>query len=102
MTFVLGIDGGGTSCRAALATLSGDIVGRGKSGAANIRTDLTGARENIADAARQAFLDAGQDPALIPEDLMPFSASPAAMSAPTPSNSKRSCPSPEAASRPTR
>ena len=67
MVFVLGIDGGGTSCRAALATLSGDIVGRGKSGPANIRTDLTGARENIVDAARQAFLDAGQDPSLIPE-----------------------------------
>jgi glucosamine kinase len=67
LTFVLGIDGGGTSCRAALATLSGDIIGRGKSGAANIRTDLTGARENIVDAARQAFLDAGQDPILIPK-----------------------------------
>ncbi len=67
MVFVLGIDGGGTSCRAALATLSGGIIGRGKSGPANIRTDLTGARENIVDAARQAFLDAGKDPALIPE-----------------------------------
>jgi len=67
LVFVLGIDGGGTSCRAALATASGGIVGRGKSGPANIRTDLTGARENIVDAARQAFLDAGRDPALIPE-----------------------------------
>ena len=47
MTFLLGIDGGGTGCRAALATAAGDIIGRGKSGAANIRTDLTGARENI-------------------------------------------------------
>lgn len=65
MEFVLGIDGGGTGCRAALATLSGKIVGRGKSGAANIRTDLTGARENIVEAAKQAFLEAGQDPGLI-------------------------------------
>ena len=32
---------------------------------ANIRTDLTGARENIVDAAKKAFLDAGKDPALI-------------------------------------
>ena len=64
---MLGIDGGGTSCRAALATASGDIIGRGKSGPANIRTDLTGARENIVDAARQAFRDAGRDPALIPQ-----------------------------------
>jgi glucosamine kinase len=67
LTFVLGIDGGGTSCRAALATLAGDIIGRGKSGPANIRTDLTGARESITEAARQAFLDAGQDPALMSE-----------------------------------
>jgi glucosamine kinase len=64
---MLGIDGGGTSCRAALATASGEIVGRGKSGPANIRTDLTGARDNIVDAARQAFAAAGKDPALIPE-----------------------------------
>ncbi len=67
MAFVLGIDGGGTGCRAVLATESGAIVGRGRSGAANIRTDLTGARENILDAARQAFAEAGQDPRLIGE-----------------------------------
>ena len=67
MNFVLGIDGGGTSCRAALATADGAVVGRAKSGAANIRTDLTGARTNIVEAARQAFLAAGQDPELIPQ-----------------------------------
>ncbi|UCI20066.1 N-acetylglucosamine kinase [Mesorhizobium sp. B2-1-8] len=67
MKFVLGIDGGGTSCRAALATADGVVVGRAKSGAANIRTDLTGARSNIVDAARQAFIAAGQDPDLIPQ-----------------------------------
>lgn len=67
MNFVLGIDGGGTSCRAALATADGIVVGRAKSGAANIRTDLTGARANIVDAARQAFVAAGQDPELIPQ-----------------------------------
>jgi glucosamine kinase len=65
--FVLGIDGGGTSCRAALATVDGTVVGRAKSGAANIRTDLTGARVNIVEAARQAFVAAGQDPELIPQ-----------------------------------
>lgn len=66
MNFVLGIDGGGTSCRAALATADGTVVGRAKSGAANIRTDLTGARANIVEAARQAFLAAGENPDLIP------------------------------------
>jgi glucosamine kinase len=59
---VLGIDGGGTSCRAALATADGIIIGRGKSGPANIRTDLPGARDNIVEAARSAFVDAGRDP----------------------------------------
>lgn len=67
MNFVLGIDGGGTSCRAALATVEGAVIGRAKSGAANIRTDLTGARSNIVEAARQAFIAAGQDPDLIPQ-----------------------------------
>ena len=67
MTFVLGIDGGGTSCRAALATANGIVLARAKSGAANIRTDLTGARANIVEAARQAFIAAGQDPEQIAE-----------------------------------
>lgn len=67
MAFLLGIDGGGTGCRAALATAAGAIIGRGKSGAANIRTDLTGARENILEAARLAFAEAGKDAALIGE-----------------------------------
>lgn len=65
MTFVLGIDGGGTSCRAALATLEGVVIGRAKTGAANIRTDLTGARAHIVEAARQAFLAAGKDAELL-------------------------------------
>lgn len=65
MNLVLGIDGGGTSCRAAVATAEGHILGRAKSGAANIRTDLTGARSSIVEAARRAFADAGLDPDLI-------------------------------------
>ncbi|CAI2931652.1 N-acetylglucosamine kinase [Aminobacter niigataensis] len=65
MDLVLGIDGGGTGCRAALASATGDILGRGRGGPANIRTDLAGACENIVEAARLAFADAGRDPALI-------------------------------------
>ncbi|WP_454815603.1 BadF/BadG/BcrA/BcrD ATPase family protein [Labrys neptuniae] len=64
---VLGVDGGGTSCRAALATAQSQIIGRAKAGPANIRTDLDGARENIMAAVHQAFADAGQDPAGIPD-----------------------------------
>jgi glucosamine kinase len=62
---VLGIDGGGTSCRAAVATAGGAILGRAKSGAANIRTDLTGARSSIVKAAELAFENAGLDPEMI-------------------------------------
>lgn len=65
VTLVLGIDGGGTGCRAALATASGEIIGRGRSGPANIMTDLEGARNNIVEAARLAFVDAGRDAGLI-------------------------------------
>lgn len=65
MDLVLGIDGGGTSCRAALATASGEVLGRGRSGPANIMTDLHGARHNIVEAARLAFVDAGRDAGLI-------------------------------------
>lgn len=68
MTFYLiGIDGGGTSCRAAVAALDGRILGRGKAGAANILTDPETALQNITDAARAAFEDAGLDPAGIAE-----------------------------------
>jgi glucosamine kinase len=63
--FVLGIDGGGTSCRAAVARADGVVLGRAKAGAANIRTDLTGARTSIVEAARRAFAEAGQDPDLV-------------------------------------
>ncbi|WP_026622372.1 glucosamine kinase [Ensifer sp. WSM1721] len=64
MTFYLiGIDGGGTSCRAAVALPDGRILGRGKAGAANILTDPETALQNITDAARAAFEDAGLDPA---------------------------------------
>ncbi len=62
-SYLIGIDGGGTSCRAAVAGPDGRILGRGKSGAANILTDPETALQNIADAARAAFEDAGLDPA---------------------------------------
>lgn len=65
MDFILGIDGGGTGCRAALATPDGQVLARGSSGAANIRTDLTSARAHIVEAAQRAFAAAGKDSGLI-------------------------------------
>jgi glucosamine kinase len=61
VTYLLGIDGGGTGCRAALADLSGNVLGTGKSGSANIMTDMNTARLNILDATEAAFKKAGID-----------------------------------------
>ena len=63
--FLLGIDGGGTSCRAAVADAGGRILGRGKSGAANIMTAPDTALIHIDKAARAAFAHAG-----LSEDLV--------------------------------
>lgn len=63
--YLVGIDGGGTSCRAAVADTTGRILGRGRSGASNIMTAPDTAIANIADAAKAAFVDAGLDASLI-------------------------------------
>jgi len=60
--FFIGVDGGGTSCRAALATADGAVIGEGKSGAANIMTDVNGAVVHIVEAATKACRAAGVDP----------------------------------------
>lgn len=65
MDWLLGIDGGGTGCRAALADGAGIVRGRGAGGPANIMTDLAGALENLLAAAAQALGEAG----LSAEDL---------------------------------
>ncbi|MBX4866784.1 N-acetylglucosamine kinase [Rhizobium bangladeshense] len=57
----IGIDGGGTSCRAAVADRDGTIIGRGKAGPANILSDLENSLLNIVESARQALIDAGLD-----------------------------------------
>ncbi|MCW0001193.1 N-acetylglucosamine kinase [Pararhizobium sp. YC-54] len=63
--YILGIDGGGTSCRAAVADAAGRILGRGKSGAANILTDPDNALIHIVGAATAAFKEASIAPSEI-------------------------------------
>ena len=58
MIYLIGIDGGGTSCRAAIADREGRVLGRGKSGSANIMTDPDGALANILSATHAACDDA--------------------------------------------
>ncbi|PZQ47312.1 MAG: ATPase [Rhodovulum sulfidophilum] len=57
MAIYLGIDGGGSGCRAAVADAEGRILGRGSAASANIWTDLPGAAENILAAARDALAE---------------------------------------------
>ena len=57
MTLYLGVDGGGSGCRAAVADEAGRVLGRGEGPSANIWTDPDGALSNIlstADAAAEA------------------------------------------------
>jgi glucosamine kinase len=55
----LGVDGGGTRCRARLADPSGHILGEGTAGPANIRLGLDGAFTSVIDAARQCVVEGG-------------------------------------------
>jgi glucosamine kinase len=55
----LGVDGGGTRCRARLADRSGHILGEGTAGPANIRLGLDTAFALVIDAARQCLAEAG-------------------------------------------
>ncbi len=59
MALLLGIDGGGTGCRAVLADGTGQVLGHGYAGPANIVTDPDGARLSILAAAEQALSDTG-------------------------------------------
>ena len=56
---LLGVDGGGTSCRARIATLEGTVLGEGYAGSANPRVGLDKACNAIMDATRQALDKAG-------------------------------------------
>jgi glucosamine kinase len=59
MQLVLGVDGGGTGCRAAVADLTGRVLGRGEAGAANIASEPDGAAGNIRLAIERALGQAG-------------------------------------------
>jgi glucosamine kinase len=59
MSILIGIDGGGTGCRAIVCDSHGTHLGHGKSGPANIMTNFDGARASIIEAAQKAISDAG-------------------------------------------
>lgn len=55
MPLFLGLDGGGTGCRAAVADDAGRILGNATGGPSNIASDSEGSRVNILAAATQAL-----------------------------------------------
>ena len=55
MRLYLGVDGGGTGCRAAVADVEGRVLGMGTAGPANIASDPDGAARNILTAAWAAM-----------------------------------------------
>src|SRR5262249_23472107 len=56
---LLGVDGGGTRCRARLATPAGDVLGAGAGGPANIRVGLDESFAAILAAAAECLHGAG-------------------------------------------
>jgi glucosamine kinase len=57
---VIGIDGGGSRCRAAVAGRDGEILGRGEAGPANVSSDFAGALASLAGAVAAALASAGR------------------------------------------
>lgn len=55
----LGVDGGGTRCRARLETADGRVLGQGVSGPASMRFGIQAASASILGAAREALTQAG-------------------------------------------
>lgn len=63
--YVIGVDGGGTGCRAAVAGRDGRTIATGAGGAANVLSDRTGALANIRVAVDAALAAAGLDKAVL-------------------------------------
>ena len=53
MSFIFGIDGGGTGCRVGLSDDTGKIISRQEGGPANIETSLKEANKNILDTCKK-------------------------------------------------
>ncbi len=58
MALYLGVDGGGTGCRAVIADAAGRVLGHGQAGPANIASDMTSAHQSILQATEAALIQA--------------------------------------------
>ncbi|HUD30715.1 MAG TPA: BadF/BadG/BcrA/BcrD ATPase family protein [Novosphingobium sp.] len=59
MTYFLGIDAGGSNCRARLIDAQGAVIGQGRSGTANARIGIEALYETLLETADQAVAEAG-------------------------------------------
>lgn len=57
--YIIGVDGGGTGCRVAVADKFGAVLGRSEGKSANIATEFDTARKNISEAISAAYQTAG-------------------------------------------
>jgi glucosamine kinase len=64
-TLLLGVDGGATLCRARLQAMSGELLGEGMAGPANIRLGLQQSFSSVLEATTECLRQAG----LAPGDL---------------------------------
>ncbi|MFM2044928.1 MAG: hypothetical protein RLY86_3504 [Pseudomonadota bacterium] len=67
MRYFMGIDAGGTSCRARLVDAAGRVLGSGRTGTANLRIGAEAASARILAAAGEALAMAGLDPSALAE-----------------------------------
>lgn len=58
LSYLIGVDGGGTGCRIAIADIDGRVIGRASGEAANPATSMNGAIAALADALKDARLQA--------------------------------------------
>ncbi len=58
-TLIVGVDGGGTGCRAAIGTAASGILARAEGGRANVASDLDRAIRNVIAAVEAAAVSAG-------------------------------------------
>lgn len=65
--FLIGVDGGGTSCRAAIAAINGTVLGEAKTGSSNITTNLDEAAASIMAAIGAALTKAGLTIDILPQ-----------------------------------
>jgi glucosamine kinase len=70
--YLLGVDGGGTSCRVRLATADGQVLGEARAGSANVRLGVDNAYAEILKATDAALQQAGLDRSVLSRTFAGF------------------------------